>query len=99
MVQAQAATAARLKSLEVTALTHPLVYAQSADVYLRSVALQDLQVSSSYTSELPGDEETENRLRQARSLHVACTYSACEFTLTTSETCWLLAHVQTEAAG
>ncbi|KAL3155471.1 hypothetical protein ABBQ38_011026 [Trebouxia sp. C0009 RCD-2024] len=40
MVQAQAATASRLKSLE------------------------DLQVSSSYTSELPGDDETENRLRQ-----------------------------------
>lgn len=28
--------------------------------------MQDLQVSSSYTSELPGDAETQNMLRQAR---------------------------------
>ena len=28
--------------------------------------MQDLQVSSSYTSELPGDAQTENKLRQAR---------------------------------
>ena len=31
---------------------------------MRGYATQDLQVSSSYTSELPGDAETENRLRQ-----------------------------------